>query len=83
MAWLLVLASVGIVVGAGDQAAKYVSNQGKKQLFLVGMKEDVAILNSCLQPQYRHGKVKPEFIVPAGDISKIVPSSSSGEKKYR
>ena len=74
LAFLLVLASVGATVCYGDQAARYVSNQDKKQLFLVGMKEDIGVLTSCLKPQYRCSGVKPEFTIPAEDISKIAPA---------
>jgi hypothetical protein len=74
LAFLLVLASVGATVCYGDQAARYVSNQDKKQLFLVEMKEDVGVLTSCLQPQYRCNDAKPKFAVPSEDISKAAPA---------
>ncbi|MDO8535590.1 MAG: hypothetical protein Q7S30_01055 [Candidatus Omnitrophota bacterium] len=73
--WLLVLISVGVNFCTGDQTARYIANQDKKQLFLAEAKEDVSVLTSCLHPSYRCRGANPEFIIPSKDISKIIPSA--------
>lgn len=81
MVCFFILASIGVAICAGDQAAKYLASQDKKQLFLTEVREDISVLSSCLQTHYRTSGTKPEFTIPPEDVSKIISSSKSTEKK--
>lgn len=71
---LAALLSIGVTIYAGEQSARYVTSQEKRQLFLAEVKEDITVLSSCLRPHYRSKDMKPEFNISPDDIKKFVPS---------
>lgn len=70
----LLLASVSVTICVAEEATRYAISQDKKQVFLAEIREDVAVLTSCLQPQSSSGSVKQKFTRPAEDVSKVIPS---------
>lgn len=77
IAWFLLITFAVAAVYAGEQARKYISSQDKKQIYLSQVSENVAVLASCLQANYRADGVKPEFTLTPEDASKLASSQDA------